>query len=95
VSSLVQEEGGLAYCLMNGVIVCELGEQEPVCPIVLLVIDKGPQVLFDLSVDPLSLPIGLGVVCGAWVPFYSQVFVKPTHKPAHKLRSSVADYLQW
>ena len=50
---------------MDMIVVCKLSEQEEFVPIILVLIDKKSEVLFQLLVDVFSLTISLQVVgCG-------------------------------
>lgn len=50
---------------MYPVVVCELGDGQPVHPVVLVVVDVEPKILLQSLVDTLYLTIGLRVVgCG-------------------------------
>ena len=60
--ALVGQEGHDHRCRLRGVVVCELREWEEVDPVVLLIIDVHPKVLFQDLVDTFRLPIGLWVV---------------------------------
>ena len=58
----VKEEGGELCQGMDMVVVLELYIGQQFIPVILLVIAEQAQILFQLLVDLLSLPIGLGVV---------------------------------
>ena len=48
---------------MNPVIVRELRNGQPIDPIVLLVIDKEVQVLFEFLIDPFDPTVSLRMIC--------------------------------
>ena len=62
VEALVGEEGGDHGGQMRSIIVCELGKGQEVHPVILLVVDVYPKILFQDLVDSFSLPVGLWVV---------------------------------
>ena len=47
---------------MNVVVVLELCEREELVPIILPLVDKDPEVLFQLLVDSLRLPVPLWMI---------------------------------
>ena len=47
---------------MDSVIVVELGYGQPFVPVILTLVHKEPEELFDFLIDSLGLTIGLGVV---------------------------------
>src|SRR5579859_4866055 len=75
------------------VIMAELCNFQPLCPVVLPVVDKCPEVLFHLLVNTLRLSICLWVVgcgCIGADPEESEQF---SHVLGYKLRVSVMDDL--
>jgi len=56
----------------------ELGDREPVAPIVLLIVDEDTEVLFDILIDSFSLAISLWMVSSGWVLFDSKKGKKGT-----------------
>src|SRR5882672_9194386 len=62
VKALVGKEGGDHGGQMRSIVVCEFGEGQEVDPVVLLVVDVYPKILFQDLVDSFSLPVGLWVV---------------------------------
>ena len=50
---------------MDMIVVCKLSEREEFVPIILVLVDKKSEVLFQLLVDAFGLTVGLWVVgCG-------------------------------
>ena len=47
---------------MRSIVVCKLSEGEEVDPVVLLIVDVHPKVLFQDLVDPFGLAVSLRVV---------------------------------
>ena len=61
---------------MYPVVISELHKRYPVNPIILVVIDIKPEVLFQLLVDPFGLTICLWVVSRGWVVLNTQVLAE-------------------
>src|SRR5882672_11182016 len=62
VKALVGKEGGDHGGRMRSIVVCKFGKGQEVDPVILLVIDVNPKVLFQDLVDSFGLPIGLQVI---------------------------------
>jgi len=60
--TLVSEERGDHGRRVRHVIVCKLGQGKEVDPIVLLVVDIHPKILFQDLVDPFGLAVSLRVI---------------------------------
>src|SRR5882672_9029936 len=60
--ALVGEEGGDHGGQVRGIVVCKLCKGQEVDPVVLLVVDVYPKILFQDLVDSFSLPVGLWVI---------------------------------
>ena len=83
----------VGFINVNPVVVRELRNGQPLCPVALMVIDADPQVLLYLLVDPFRLPIGLWVVGSGGIPFDVQQLVKILHEARVKLGAPVMDDL--
>ena len=86
---ILSVEGGHPCCCIHMVIEHKFGKQQPVCPVVLIVIDKGVQVHLQLLTCPLHLPICLWVVCYQQCLSNPQPLPHPFHIMCHKLRPSI------
>ena len=73
----------------------ELHYGQPIHPIILVVVDIDPEVLLNLLIDPLCLPIGLRIVCHAGVPLYANESIQVFHEEWIKLKASVMDNFSW
>src|SRR5467141_2867311 len=62
VEALVCKEGGDHSSRMRSIIVCKFGKGQEVDPVILLVVDVYPKILFQDLVNSFSLPIGLWVI---------------------------------
>ena len=62
--TLVGEERGDHGRRVRSIVVCKLGQGKEVDPIVLLVVDVHPKILFQDLVDPFGLAIHLRVIGG-------------------------------
>src|SRR5467141_334230 len=62
VKALVGEEGGDHGGRMRSIVVCKFGKGQEVDPVVLLVVDVYPKILFQDLVDSFSLPVDLWVI---------------------------------
>ena len=62
-------------------------------PVILMVVDINPQVLFYFLIDPFGLSIGLWVIGRREVPFNVQQLVQVLHEMGVKLGASVVDNL--
>src|SRR5882672_3160679 len=62
VKALVGKERGDHGGRMRGIVVCKLCKGQEVDPVVLLVVDVDPKILFQDLVDSFSLPVGLWVI---------------------------------
>src|SRR5882672_11914581 len=62
VKALVGEEGGDHGSRMRSIVVYEFGKGQEVDPVILLVVDVYPKILFQDLVNSFGLPIGLWVV---------------------------------
>ena len=78
---------------MYSIIIGKFSKGKPCIPIRLMVIDKDPQVLLYLLVDPLRLPIGLWVVGSGGIPFDVQQLVEILHEVRVELGAPVMDDL--
>ena len=77
---------------MNMVVVLEFGHMQEVIPIILYLIEKEAEVLFQFLVDPLCLPICLRVVCCGGCNADSQQAVELMSKFSDKLNPSIQNH---
>ena len=70
--TLVSKEWGDHSGRVGPVVVCELGQGKEIDPVVLLVVDVHPKILFQDLVDTFSLTIGLWMVGSQKVGFDPQ-----------------------
>jgi hypothetical protein len=70
----VQHEGGDLGGGVDPIIVCKFSEGKPVVPVIMMLIDKHSEVLFDLLIDVFSLPVSLGMESGGGSDFDTQEF---------------------
>ena len=78
---------------LNLIVVRELGQGEPFQPVGLVMVDEYAQVLLDLLVYPLRLPICLWVVRRRRVALDAHQLVKVLHEPGLELGASIVDDL--
>ena len=93
--TIVGKEGCYLSSGVDGVVVGELGQRQEFPPVVLPVVAVQPEVLLKRLVSPLSLAVGLGVICGRWIAFNVQELVQLPHHFCVKLNPSVMDDLLW
>ena len=90
---MVDEEGGVTERRLDLVVVRELGQGEPFRLVGLVMVDEYAQVLLNLLVYPLCLPICLRVVCCGRIALDAHQLVKVLHEPGLELGTSVMDDL--
>ena len=76
---------------MDVVVVLELCIGQQFIPVILLLITEQVQVLLQLLVDSLSLPIRLGVVCSGGVQLHAKEAVQLAGELHNKLRPTIQD----
>ncbi len=91
-SAIEHHEQGLAGCAVDTVVVCKLGEWEPVTPVSLSVINEDLEVLLDLLVNSFCLAIHLWVEDREGIPCNVEHPVKLLHELGDKLWSLVRDH---
>jgi hypothetical protein len=74
---------------VDPVVIHELGQREPLSPVILLVVNICPQVPFHFPVHSLSLTINLQMICHAGISFYTQHPVKVLDKSSNKSGASI------
>ena len=62
---MIQEEWSVINGRLAGVINGKLAERQQIVPIVLMMIDEGPQSVFYHPINPFSKAIGLWMIGGA------------------------------
>ncbi len=67
VVTFIREEGGYACRGMGSVVVCEFRERKEGNPVVLLVVDVNPEVLFEYLIDAFGLSVCFRVICSGKV----------------------------
>jgi hypothetical protein len=80
---------------MESVIVGEFSQEKEVDPIILLVANGTPEVLFKDLVDPLSLSISLWMVCRGQVQRSSTDLKKLFPEMGDELRSPIGGDIFW
>ena len=60
----IQLEGGIAGAGIFRIIIDEFSHRQEPCPVILLVVDKDPEVGLHCTILPFSLAISLGVEGG-------------------------------
>ena len=60
--TFIREERGHASSLAWSIVVGKLSQGKKIRPVILLVVAVGAEVLLEGLVDPLGLPISLGVI---------------------------------
>jgi hypothetical protein len=85
-------EEGAESSLAHLVVVVKFHKSQPVRPVVLQEIGEDPEVLLNILVDMLSLPIGLRVVCHQGVQLYAQKLQQVMNKVSHELCPLVTDH---
>ena len=78
---------------MSSVVVRELGHRDPIDPIILVVIDVHPEVLFQFLVDPFGLTVSLRMVGHGRIVLGPQSVIEFLGKLRLELRPSVMDNL--
>ena len=78
--------------LRDRIVPDELGNFDPFSPIILSIIDVGPEVLVDFTIQSLRLSISLRVEHSGHLPFNAQQFIQLPQEVARKDRSTVGDY---
>ena len=63
---------GIGSDLRDHIVPDELGDFDPFSPVILLIIDIGPKVLVDFTIQSLCLSIGLGVEYSGHLSFNAQ-----------------------
>ena len=77
---------------MDSVIVGELGYRDPLIPVVLSLVDKEPEDLFDLLVDMLGLAVSLRVIGCRCGNLDSEYLTESAHELGDELHSLVTNY---
>ena len=77
------------------IVVLELCQREQFTPIILPLIDKEAEILFQLLVDPLCLSVTLWMVGHSGGQPYAEEVVELSCQLRYKLRASVGNDLFW
>ncbi len=86
----VQDHGGaFARSTVDSIVVCELCEWEPIGPVVLSIVNKDSEVLFNFLVNSFSLTICLRMEGGRCVGHDVEESVKFLHELGDELGTSV------
>ena len=80
VAAVHEVEWGESRRDVDSVIVGELGHGYPLHPVVLVVVEEDPEVLFQLLIDAFRLSICLWVKCRRWVVLDSERGVERSHE---------------
>ncbi len=91
----VELEQGLPHGSVDFVVICELCQRQPVCPIVLLMSHEDLEIGFCLLVHALCLAIGLRVVGCGGSQLNSEEGGELAGEVGHEGRSLVTDNLLW
>ena len=91
--SVIQKEGGISSRGVNFVVVGKLGHGEPVCPVVLSLIDEYSEILLYLLIHPFCLTVRDGVISRGRVSFDSQQCTEIFHESRYKLLASITNKL--
>jgi hypothetical protein len=74
------------------VVVSELCDGQPVCPVCLHMVNVQMKILFQFLIDSLSLSINLEVISSGQGCLHSKQLVQSMGELSHELSSSVRDY---
>lgn len=78
-----------ARSVVRSAVIDELGERKEIVPVVLVVIDVDPEVLFECLVDAFGLTVGLRMVSGGVVHADLEKVAKRAEKERNELGASV------
>ena len=76
-----------------GIVVSKLRKREQGVPVILLIIAKYPQVLFQGLIGPFSLYVIFGMVSGGEVELHVKCFSERAEKSGNKLGTLVGGYM--
>ena len=76
---------------MRSIVVCKFGKGQEVDPVILLVVDVYPKVLFQDLVDLLGLPIGLWVVGGREIGLDTEQLAKRPPEARDEVLPAIGD----
>ena len=77
----------------RGIVVSKFGKWEQGIPVILLIIAKYPQVLFQGLIGSFSLSVTFGVVSGGEVELHVKCFSEGVEKLGNELGTSVGGYM--
>ena len=93
VPSGVKHEGSLLCGRVYMIVVLELCQQKQFIPVVLPLVDKEVEILFQLLVDLLCLSITLRMVGHSGSQLYAEEAVELSHQLCYELRTLVRNNL--
>ena len=91
--TFVGKERGDPCSGTRGIVVSRFRKWEQGVPVILLIIAKYPQVLFQGLIGPLGLPVTFGVVSGGEVELHVKCFSEGAEKSGNELGTSVRGYM--
>ena len=91
--TFVGKERGYPCSGNRGIVVSKFRKREQGVPVVLLIIAKYPQVLFQGLIGPFGLSVTFGMVSGGEVELHVKCFSEGVEKSGNKLRTSVGGYM--
>ena len=95
VSSGVKHEGSLLCGRVYMIVVLELCQCKQFIPVILPLVDKEVEILFQLLVDLLHLSITLQMVGCSGSQLYAKEVVELSHQLHYELWTSVGNHLFW
>ena len=95
VPSGVKHEGSLLCGRVYVIVVLELCQWKQFIPVILPLIDKEVEILFQLLVDPLHLSITLWMVGHSGSQLYAEEVVELSHQLLYELWTLVRNILFW
>ena len=91
--TFVGKEWGDPCSGTRGIVVSKFCKWEQGIPVILLIIAKYPQVLFQGLIGPFGLPVTFGMVSGGEVELHVKCFSKGAEKSGDKLGTLVRGYM--
>ena len=91
--TFVGKEWGDPCSGTRGIVVSKFRKREQDIPVILLIIAKYPQVLFQGLIGPLGLSVTFGVVSGGEVELHVKCFSEGAEKSGNELRTLVRGYM--
>ena len=91
--TFVGKERGDPCSGTRGIVVSKFRKREQGVPVILLIIAKYPQVLFQGLIGPFGLSVTFGVVSGGEVELHVKCFSEGAEKSGNERRTSVGGYM--